>query len=132
MSKATHHDIAEAVLGMLKGGQSAKTVATSLASYLVAERRTRELDSLMRELETRRYRQDGVVEATVLSARELDDSVQETIKQLIGTGEVQLHHRLAPDIVGGVRVRALDKQLDLSIRAKLQRLKSVTASGRNN
>jgi F0F1-type ATP synthase delta subunit len=132
MSKASHHDIAEAVLAMLQRGEAPDQVATSLAGYLIAERRTRELDSLMRELEMRRYRQDGVVEATVLSARELDDAVRQTIKQLLGAKEVQLHQRLSPDVVGGVKVQALDKQLDLSIRSKLQRLKSVTTSGRNN
>lgn len=128
MAKVARKDIAVATLGLLRAGQSPEHVAASLASYLIAERRTRELDALMRDLETLRYRQEGVVEATVMSARELDDSVRETIKQLMGAEHVYLHHELTPSVVGGVRVHALDKQLDLSIRTKLKHLKNLTAN----
>jgi F0F1-type ATP synthase delta subunit len=128
VAKVSRRDIAEATLHLLGHGHSVATVSQALAGYLIAERRTRELDSLMRDIETMRYRQDGVLEATVVSARELDASVRETIKKLMNAERVHLHHQINPNEVGGVRVHALDKQLDLSIRSKLKRLKNITTT----
>jgi F-type H+-transporting ATPase subunit delta len=126
MAKVTHGQIAQAVLAMLENGQNPAKVSNALASYLIDERRSRELDSIIRDLETLRYRRNGILEATVVSATELDLSIDQTIKDLLAAKQVHLHHHLNPDLVGGVRVNALDKQLDLSIRAKLKHLKSAS------
>jgi F0F1-type ATP synthase delta subunit len=132
MARATRQEISQAVLAMLQSGESTDAVASSLAGYLVSERRTRELDTLMRDIEGIRYASDDVLEATVVSARELNSSINQTIKDLLQAKQVHLHHRLSPSVVGGVRVHALDRQLDLTIEAKLKRLKNITGSIERN
>lgn len=110
---------------MLEREPAAK-VASALAAYLVDERRTRELPALIRDLEQLRFARDGVLEATAVSARELTAATRQAIQALLPASKVQLYTEIKPELVGGVQVRALDQQLDLTIRSKLQRLKNLT------
>jgi F-type H+-transporting ATPase subunit delta len=115
--------LAQALLNMLDMGQSPATVAKEAAKFLVAQGRTRELDALMRDIELMRYDKDGVLEASAVSSRPLTEEVERQVKNLLGAKRVILDTSLDPEIVGGVRVRALDQQLDLSIESKLNTLR---------
>lgn len=128
MSKATHDDIADAVLEILKGDQDSQEIATMVASYLIDERRTRELNSIFRRVEERRYQESGKLEADVVGAHDLSETVRELIASKFNAKQVLINVNYNPELVGGARVRALDKQLDLSIESKLNRLKNLTVN----
>lgn len=125
MSNVKRHDIAEAVVALIKSGKSTTVIAQSLAGYLVGERRTREVMALVRDIEKLRFKHDGILEATVSSAHHIDSTIERRINDLFGAKKVYIRSEQEPSLVGGVRVRALDKQLDLSVESKLKQLKAV-------
>jgi len=69
----------------------------------------------------------GVVVGTVVSARPLNDQARTAVDALIkhhyGTAsQVVLRERVDPGLVGGVRLELPGRQLDASVKAKLEKL----------
>lgn len=119
------------VLDKLSAGLPAKKFAREVAGYLLDENRTGELDSLARDLIGYRAK-NGVVEATAVSAHELSavalKQVKQKIKQLYpGARQILINQRIDQNQIGGVRLEFPDQQLDLSLRAKLNKFKQLTA-----
>lgn len=119
------------ILDKLSTRMPAKKFAREVAGYLLDENRTGELDSLARDLVGYRAK-NGVVEATAVSAHELDASALKEIKQKIkqlypDARQIIINRRLDADQIGGVRLEFPDRQLDLSLRAKLNKFKQLTA-----
>lgn len=107
----------------------------AIAGYLLEEGRVSDLDSLMRDVV--KYRAEhGHVEATVVSAFPLERAqYNETLDALKdecqGAKSYVLNERIDTDVVGGIRLEMAGEELDLTVRAKLNTLKRLTAA-RNN
>lgn len=102
-----------------------------VAAYLLSENRIGELDSLLRDIAELRA-SEGMVEVTAVSAFSLNDSVRRDIESRIrqlypGATDIIIDARLDPEVVGGVRLELSHQQLDLSVRAKLNKFKQLTA-----
>ena len=106
-----------------KTGDS-KKLARSTAAYLLDTRQSKEVGAILRDLETVRLNQDGILEVHVTVARPLSESAKSRIKSLFDAGKIIIHEVRDPSILGGVRVRAHDRQFDDSVRTRLQRLKA--------
>jgi len=132
MSKLPRHELA-AILAERLGELPEKRLAQEVAAYLLAERRTGELDSLLRDI--MQYRADhGIVEVTAVSAHELTGQTRREIEAQVHelyphATKVIISTQLEPSVIGGVRVELANQQLDLSIRAKLNRFKQLTTLG---
>ena len=115
----------------LKSGASTKKLAEEIAAYLLAEGRTGELDSILRDV--MQYRADsGVVEVKAISAHELDVKVRSDIESVArelypAAQQVIISEEHDANVVGGVKIELANQQLDLSVRAKLNRFKQLTA-----
>ena len=129
MSKATYKEIAEATLEIIARGKTQQQIAHEVAEYLAVERRTRDLDRIMREVERLRYERDGTLEVVAVSARDLSGQTKQEIKQLFNDKTVKIIERKDENLVGGVKLQALDQQLDLSVRGQLKRLKNANTRG---
>lgn len=117
-------EVAQAILALKQSsGIDRKRLARDIAGYLIAERRTRELNSLLRDIEDLEYRKNGVLEITATAARPLSAKAKAEIAKLFDAKQVRLHEEINNETLGGVRVRALDKVVDLSVQARLQRLR---------
>jgi len=118
----------------LKSGVSAQRLSRETAAYLLDEGRTDELDSLLRDVIA--YRVDkGIVEITAVSAHELSGTTKRDITKLVreqfpGAKQIIINQRIDADIVGGVRLELVDRQLDLTVRNKLNRFKELTVKER--
>jgi F0F1-type ATP synthase delta subunit len=116
----------------LKFGADAKTLSRDIAAYLLSEGRTGELDSLLRDVVA--YRADeGLVEITAVSAHGLSDGVKRDIGKLVreqfeNVKNIIINERIDADVVGGVRLELVDRQLDLTVRNKLNQFKQRTAA----
>jgi F-type H+-transporting ATPase subunit delta len=103
----------------------------NLVSLLLRRRRIDLLPSLAREFRRIYNRSQGIVEATVTSAAELDDAemkqVSARLEQLAGA-RVQIEQRVDPALLGGVQVRLGDKLIDGSVRGRLERLRATLAA----
>lgn len=129
MSKVPRNELV-GVLAGLSGKLPARKFTREVASYLLRENRTGELDSLARDWISYRARQ-GVVEVTALSAHKLSAAALSEIKRKVKQAypdarQIIINEKLDAGIIGGVRLEFPDKQLDLSIRNKLNKFKQLT------
>lgn len=116
-----------------KDGMSG-SYAQTIASFLLEQKRTGDLDSLLRDIQAARAK-DGYVEAITSSAHPLTDALKKEI-----TGQVEKLYPSAkkiviteqndPSLIGGVRISLPEEQFDLSVQAKLNKFKQLTTAGK--
>ena len=133
MSKVPRRDIA-AILSRrsLKAGIS-KKFGREIAAYLLDSGRTSELDPILRDIQLA-WADAGYVEAIVSSARPLDKKTRTEIAAKLrlvypGAKKIIITEEIDPDVVGGARIELATQQLDLSVRAKLNKFKQLTVGG---
>lgn len=107
-----------------------KALAEEIAAYLIAEGRTDELDSIIRDVIDYRT-QAGIAEADITSAHPISDEQTNDLKKLIKTIEpkttdIILNQMNDSSLIGGLKLNLANKQLDMTIRAKLNQFKQMT------
>ena len=123
MSKPTQHEIALAVL-QLTNKYSQTKAAKATAQYLVHERRSSELDAIMREVQKVRREENGITEVNLTSAFPLSAQVKkELTKFIVSDSKVVANEIIDESVLGGVRMETSETQLDLTVRNRLQKLK---------
>ncbi|MEK7059850.1 MAG: F0F1 ATP synthase subunit delta [Patescibacteria group bacterium] len=115
----------------LKGGRSMQ-LSREVAAYLLSERRINELDSILRDIRAE-WESAGYVEVIASSAYALSAatkaSITKQVKQLYPAAQrVIITEVNDPDVIGGVRLSLANQQLDLSVEAKLNKFKQLTAA----
>jgi F0F1-type ATP synthase delta subunit len=115
----------------LMGTENQKSLARKLAAYLIETGKTSELNSLSRDIMQARKIQDGVVELTAISAHKLSDeqieAIEKTVRQISPNAKgVIVNERIDGAVIGGVRLEFANHLLDLSVSAKLNKLKQLT------
>jgi F-type H+-transporting ATPase subunit delta len=120
------------VLVKMSAKMPAKKFAKEVASYLLDQNRTGELDSLARDLVDYRAGQ-GVVEVTATSAHQLSASALKEVEQKVKqyypkASQIIIDQRLDASQIGGVRLELPGRQLDLSLRGKINKFKQLTAA----
>lgn len=115
----------------LKSSTNAKRLSREIAAYLLDENRVGELDSLMRDLVAYRA-SEGIVEINTVSAHELTSTTRKDIEQTVRrqfpkAKRIIVNERVDAELLGGVRLELVDRQLDLTLRNKLNRFKELTA-----
>lgn len=128
--KLARRQIARTVADRTLNHGADKAYAREVASLLLADRRTSELDSLLRDVQAE-WAESGFVEAITASAHPLSVNIRNDItaqvKRLYPTArKVVITETHDPGVIGGVRVNLPDQQLDLSIEAKLNTFKQLT------
>jgi len=104
--------------------------AHQIASYLVQQRRTRDLAAIMREVARIRSEQ-GVVEAEAISAQPLSSGAEQAITKLLlnmhkGAKKVILNTTENPEVTGGIKIISDGLELDNSVHGRLNRLRQLT------
>jgi F0F1-type ATP synthase delta subunit len=117
----------------LKNGVS-REYAKEVAALLLAERRVGELDSLLRDVQAD-WAKNGYVEVLAKSAHELTAETKKDIARQVQTlypaaKNVVVTEVHDPSVIGGVQISLSDKQLDLSVEAKLNKFKQLTTAGK--
>ncbi len=118
----------------LKSGAS-KSYVKEVAAYLLSEQRIGELDSILRDVQAE-WAAAGYVEVIASSAHPLTpalkNDITNQIKQLYPEAKkIIITEAHDPTVLGGVRLTLADKQLDLSIEAKLNKFKQLTTAGKD-
>ncbi len=130
MNSVRHH-LAETI-----GQRTLKTanlheLAKEIAAYLLHEGRVSELESLTRDIITYRA-EHGVVEAYARSAHELSQADLDDIRALLHkeypkASQFLIDEINEPEVIGGVKIELPGEQLDLTVRAKVNTFKKLTA-----
>ena len=106
-----------------------------IAAYLLSEGRVNELDSLLRDVQAD-WAEAGHVEVTARSAFPLSAAVRADIKREVkkiypSAKQIVINEVIDPEVVGGVRLNLPHRQLDLSIRTKLNSFKQAVTAGKD-
>jgi len=113
---------------------ASEAYSKQIAALLLADGRVGELDSLLRDIQAD-WALHGYVEVLARSAYPLSSDtkaeIAERVKLLYPAAEkVAVTEVADPSIVGGVQISLADKQLDLSVEAKLNKFKQLTTAGK--
>jgi F0F1-type ATP synthase delta subunit len=119
------------VIAELSDKLPAKKLINEVAGYLLDANRTSELDSIARDLVDYRA-EHGIVEVTAVSAHKLTESaikeVKSKVKQIYPNArKIIINQQIDVAQIGGVRLEFPGRQLDLSLRAKVNKFKQLTA-----
>jgi F0F1-type ATP synthase delta subunit len=109
--------------------------ARQIAALLLDEGRVGELESLLRDVQAD-WALHGYVEILARSAHPLTDTVKQDIEQRVrplfpDAEKMVVTEIIDPSVVGGVQIRLADRQLDLSVEAKLNTFKQLTGAGKD-
>lgn len=113
--------------------EDGELVARQIAAYLIDTGKTSELNSLLRDITDIRAEQNGIVELSATTAFALSSEQTAEVEDLVkkqypSAKQVIIHNELNPDVIGGVSLSMPRASLDLTIRAKLNKLKSLTVA----
>lgn len=131
--RISRHLVAEAIAKKTLNIVDSKALAQEVAAYLLAEKRTSELESILRDI--MQYRIDhGKLEAEVVSAHDVSNNVLEDVKQLLQTAypkaeTILITQSQDTDVIGGIKINMPNEQLDMTIKAKLSKFKNLTGVG---
>lgn len=129
--RVPRHTLAKAIAERTIDVKDEKLLAREIAAYLLEEKRTAELESILRDI--MQYRTDnGALEAVAVSAHTLEPKVIEEIAQLLQSTyatskPVKVSQRLDEAVIGGVRIDMANEQLDMTVGAKLSKFKKLTS-----
>lgn len=132
--KISRLKIAEAIGARTLKNFEPEKLAKEIAAYLLSEGRVSELDSLIRDIIDYRARH-GVLEVSVGTSHELDAQLTGEVRKLVKAYKpdakaIILDQYHDSQLIGGVKLGLANEQLDLSLRAKLNRFKQLTNPGK--
>jgi F0F1-type ATP synthase delta subunit len=135
VSKISRHRVAQVLAdSSLKSGLDEKRFSRSIAAYLLETGRTGELQSLLRDISEARS-EHGVVEVVAVSAHPLSAAARAELEQFVkglrpDADKIIITLQPDPSVLGGVRLELPHRQLDMTVRAKLNKFKQrVSADG---
>lgn len=121
MAQISNNDIAKAIEKLSESAPSSK-LPKMVASYLISNRRTADLDKIMRQIAVIRLSK-GLSEVTITSAVPINSEIKKQIKSLIKSKSVLINEVNDKSVIGGVRIEANEYYLDLTVRNRLNKLK---------
>lgn len=135
MTKATRTQIAGIIADETLSGTFGARQVASLAAYLVEERRTNELNSLLRDVSAV-WADKGVVEVIAGSAHDLTPDIRRNVEAEVrrvypNAQRIIVTHRLDPAVVGGIILSFTGHRLDLSVAGKLKKFKALAVHGKD-
>ncbi len=105
-------------------------LSQEVAAYLLDNKLTAQLDSILRDISMYRYKV-GILDVKVISAYQLSSDNLSNIRELINQyfdkiKSIVIEPIIDTNIIGGVKLEFPAQSLDLTVKAKLDRLIRLT------
>ncbi|MDQ2973603.1 MAG: F0F1 ATP synthase subunit delta [bacterium] len=128
MQKVSRGELAK-IIAQKTLTQPKEQLVRGLATYITEQQDNINLDDLLRDVMYYRLRL-GIVEATAVSAHELDSVVINDIEKILkaeypNAKRVIINQKIDANLVGGLKLELPRETLDLSVRAKLNKFKQL-------
>ncbi len=103
-------------------------LSEEIAAYLIENNAVGELDSLSRDIVNGMEDRKSVVELDVCSAHDLSATDKSSIEKLVKSlhpksKKIIMNHKVDPSLVGGVKLDFANASLDMTVKAKLNKLR---------
>lgn len=130
MSKVTTNALAKYVVDQLEAGVEAPALAQQLSAFLLEERRTRELPTILRAVDVEMSNR-GSDQIVITTAHGTSNEVKEQISELLGVKNPIFTEVIDQNVIGGVKARSGETEIDLTVRGRLNRFKSSIVNQEN-
>lgn len=132
--KASRRRIASYIADRTLDGTFDARQATELAAYLLEERRTGELASIVRDVQ-RAWAERGTVVVTATVAHSLSADARREIEARVrrvypAAKRVIVAEQVDTSLVGGVQLEFIDRRIDASIAGELTKFKLLAVHGK--
>ena len=126
MTKLSRRKISQYAAQRIASGHSTVATLNEVAAYLVDTKRVKEADLIARDIEEKLLAY-GTAVVTAVSARPISAELTDMIEQYVkahynNVRTVYINKAIDTSLLAGVRIELPDKQLDLSVKAKLEKL----------
>ena len=126
MIRISTKQLAVYVADQLQSGYAKNKLVKEVASFLIAERRTRDIQAFNNLLQTEQMKR-GITEVSVVSALPLSASDKQLLARKLGVKKPVFYEAIDETLIGGLLASTPEHMLDLSIKGKLKKL---TQAGR--
>jgi ATP synthase F1 delta subunit len=128
--KFSRTKLSEETVKRLKSGSSNKRLSKQIAAYLIESGKTSELNSLLRDLIELRANEDGIIEVDATSAFPIESEQKKQIESFVKSKhknikKIIINNRIDKNVIGGVELSFANNNIDLTIIAKLNKLKAL-------
>ncbi len=123
VSKISTNELAEYAVEQLASGADSQLVARRLAAYLLQERRSRDMPAVMRAIEEELARR-GSQQIVITSAHAILEETKKQLSALLDVKNPVFSEVIDPSVIGGVKARSGESEIDLTVSAKLNRFKA--------
>ena len=124
MAKISTKALARYAADQIAAGASSKSLANQIAALLVQERRSRDVGTFGRMLESELAAR-GTTQVVITSAAPVDKIIKERLAEVLGAKKALFYEVIDPLVIGGVQASTLDAQVDLTIAGQLKAFKQA-------
>ena len=121
-----HHDKKLSILQKLFGGRI-HSVTEAIFDIITKKHREALLPGIAKEFHKQYNALKGVESAEVITSFKLPEELRNRFEQLVketsGKNTVELKEKVDPELIGGYILRIQDRQIDESLKSKLNKLK---------
>lgn len=125
--RLSRRSMAEYIAEGIVEGKNKTKLFKQLAAYLVEERRTKEVDLVVRDIEWQ-LAEKGYVQATITSAFDLTAQTQKALQAFVKSEtkatQVSIDTKLDPKVIGGVKISVPGREIDQTVAHQLTVLKT--------
>ena len=123
MSRVSMHELAIYAREQLEAGIAPSLIARKLAAYLLENRQSRELTKVLRAIEAE-LNKHGSTQVSIVSVHAVSDEIKKELASLLDAKNPVFSETTDKSLIGGVKARKGELEVDLSVKGKLQRFKS--------
>lgn len=124
MAKVSINQLASYAVEQLEKGVSSEAVSKHIAAYLLDARQSRELPKVLRAVEVELNRR-GSSQVVITSAHAVSEAVKKELASILGAKNPVFYDEIDPSVIGGVKARSGESEIDLTVRGRLQRFKAT-------
>ena len=124
MGRISTNELAKYAVDQLESGVESPALARQIAAYMLEERRSRDMPVLMRAIDEELARR-GSEQVVITAAHETSDDVKKQLATLLAVKNPVFSEVINPSVIGGVKARSGETQIDLTAKAKLKSFRSA-------
>ena len=118
----------EKKLNILKALFQNRVNSVSYSIFEIITKKNREsiLDAIADEFIKQYNEHEGILKATVITTTPLTEELRKQFNDIVATAtgkRIELEEKINPDLIGGYILRVNDRQIDASLRSRLNQLK---------